>query len=447
MSWRSFPLHRFDYEDKRLAFEPVTMSLFEMNNNASGIPTGDVANSQRQLKVIHPHLSETAVKSKRLLTAINKIKSASISGVVNRKNSLSALWLNISHTCNLRCSYCFANCGDYGMAKQQMGKNTAIEAIRFFVRNADTNKALRIVFFGGEPLTNFKAIKAAVKYAEYVSKTHGIKVGFILITNGTLVGREIAAFVKEHNFRIQFSLDGPPHIHDRLRPSCHGNGSFDATYQGLLLVKNAGVTNIAVRSTLTHHNCDVASLHWYMEEIGFSQIGMTPVQANNISDYCLTRSDLAIIKRRYKDLAFAIVNKLREGRATDMGCFSPYLVQLINGQKKRHYCGAGYSSLSVTPEGKLYPCHRLISKSECEIGSIDMSSIVPSGIGAQPVDDKPRCANCWARYLCGGGCEAAAYEKNGDFSKPDEILCKVTKSLAENALRIYYAITTESIEQ
>lgn len=268
-----------------------------------------------------------------------------------------------------------------------------------------------------------------------------------MITNGTLLKTETAEFIKSHGIRLQLSLDGPAQINDRIRPFPSGVGSFNSVYDALLLVKRAGVTNIAVRSTLTHYNCDVAMLHRFMESIGFSKVGMTPVQADSNCDYALTKNDLVTIKEQYRKLALDMIEAIRSGRETELGCFSPYVLQLLRGQRKRYYCSAGHNSLCVTPEGKLYPCHRLISKSECEMGSVDLSLLLPKAIGALPVEAKVRCSHCWARYLCGGGCEAAAYEKHQLFSEPDETLCEVTLAAAENALRIYYTILAENLSK
>lgn len=436
-------LHVFNLDDKYLAFEPITMHLFQVD---SDLPSKLTLSRRTLPDTAYIESSETSKnneKARNLQIATCKLSAAMQSLSSDRRPQLTTLWLNISHTCNMRCSYCFADGGDYGKASHIMNEETAYQAIRFLFKDSTKGQIFRIVFFGGEPLTNYQVLKNSVLYAESKADVNGVEVSFTLITNGTLINEEIVQFIKSHNFRIQFSLDGPEDINDLNRYFHKGQGSFESAYKGLVLVKNAGITNIAVRPTITHHNCNVTMLHKYMQSIGFKMIAMIPVQADSSSDYHLTKSDLNTIRLHYKKLALDMIASMYAGKATDLGCFSPHVLQLLKGKRKRFYCGAGYNSLCVTPDGSLYPCHRFVSESEFEVGSVDREDFDLKGIGDLSVEDKESCSKCWARYLCGGGCEAAAYAKNNDFHKPDETLCEVTRAIIENALRIFYVIIND----
>lgn len=47
-----------------------------------------------------------------------------------------------------------------------------------------------------------------------------------LQTNGILLNNEWCAFLKEHEFLVGISIDGPCELHDRYRRSNSGNGTF-----------------------------------------------------------------------------------------------------------------------------------------------------------------------------------------------------------------------------
>lgn len=47
-----------------------------------------------------------------------------------------------------------------------------------------------------------------------------------LQTNGILLNNEWCAFLKEHEFLVGISIDGPRELHDRYRRSNSGNGTF-----------------------------------------------------------------------------------------------------------------------------------------------------------------------------------------------------------------------------
>jgi uncharacterized protein len=56
---------------------------------------------------------------------------------------------------------------------------------------------------------------------------------YTIQTNGTKLDAEWAAFLKEHEFLVGISIDGPPEIHDTFRLTRGGRGSFDQVMRGL----------------------------------------------------------------------------------------------------------------------------------------------------------------------------------------------------------------------
>jgi sulfatase maturation enzyme AslB (radical SAM superfamily) len=86
---------------------------------------------------------------------------------------------------------------------------------------------VRLLFVGGEPLLEFPMIQRAVAYVEE-RRPPGLTVHYDLITNGTMVGEEQAAFLADHEFEVQLSFDGVPAAQD-----VRGKGTF-ATLDRLL---------------------------------------------------------------------------------------------------------------------------------------------------------------------------------------------------------------------
>ena len=50
--------------------------------------------------------------------------------------------------------------------------------------------------------------------------------------------------------------------------------------------------------------------------------------------------------------------------------------------------------------------------------------------------NKTACADCWAKYLCGGGCIANNLIMNGSLEKPYSIACEIQKMRLEAALYV-----------
>ena len=78
---------------------------------------------------------------------------------------IKAMCLHISHDCNLRCKYCFASTGDFGVGRKLMDLETAKRAIDFLIEKSGDRKFLEVDFFGGEPSLNFDVVMQTVEYA------------------------------------------------------------------------------------------------------------------------------------------------------------------------------------------------------------------------------------------------------------------------------------------
>jgi uncharacterized protein len=69
----------------------------------------------------------------------------------------------------------------------------------------------------------------------------GTTVSNALQTNGTLLDKEWAAFLRDHDFLVGISIDGPRRLHDRHRRDAKGAPSFDSALGALRLLREEGV--------------------------------------------------------------------------------------------------------------------------------------------------------------------------------------------------------------
>lgn len=106
--------------------------------------------------------------------------------------------------------------------------------------------------------------------------------------------------------------------------------------------------------------------------------------------------------------------------------------------KKYFSCGVGRNQVGVSAKGKIYPCFRLIGIRELEMGDIYNGIIkdIYEKYTSRYVDNMQPCNNCWAKYLCGGGCAHEAYTYNNDLFSPEIKRCELTKNEIEIALKI-----------
>ena len=115
---------------------------------------------------------------------------------------LKTLILHLTDACNLNCRYCYHAEWDLKQGqKKVMGLDVARRAVDFLLNYAAELEEVVLVFFGGEPLLNFRVIPAVVDYACQKASEKGKKINFAITTNGTLLTDEIIDFFSRQKHR------------------------------------------------------------------------------------------------------------------------------------------------------------------------------------------------------------------------------------------------------
>jgi uncharacterized protein len=275
-----------------------------------------------------------------------------------------------------------------------------------------------------------------------VETEHGKNIRFTLTTNGVLLDDSSVDYINRHMRNVVLSVDGRKSVNDRMRKTIGGGGSYDTVMPKLQkLADSRGQENYYVRGTYTRENLDFAEDVKHLADMGFKQISVEPVVAESREDYALREEDLPELYKQYEMLAEELLKREREGRGFN---FFHFMVDLNGGPcviKRLTGCGAGAEYLAVTPEGDLYPCHQFVGRKDFIMGNV-FGGISENGVRIREafsecnVYAKPECANCWARYYCGGGCAAAAYLRSGNIRLPYSLGCDLTRKRIECAVYI-----------
>ncbi len=361
----------------------------------------------------------------------------------NRNTDIKALCLHVAHTCNLNCEYCFASQGKYHGERALMPFEVGKRALDFLIENSGSRHNLEVDFFGGEPLMNFEVVKKLVKYAREQEKLHNKNFRFTLTTNGLLIDDDVIAFVNKEMSNVVLSLDGRKEVHDSLRKTISGQGSYDIIIPKFKkLVKARGGKNYYIRGTFTHNNIDFLKDILHMADLGFTELSMEPVVCAPDEPYALTEKDLPILKEQYELLAKEMIKRDSENRGFT---FYHYMLDLTHGPciyKRISGCGSGTEYLAVTPWGDLYPCHQFVGDEKFKLGDIY------NGIVNTKVRDefklcnayaRPECKDCWAKLYCSGGCAANSYHATGNILGTYKYGCKLLKKRIECAIMIKIA--------
>ena len=367
----------------------------------------------------------------------------------NRQTVVKALCLHIAHDCNLSCKYCFAGEGEYHGRRALMTPEVGKKALDFLVESSGDRVNLEVDFFGGEPLMNWQTVKELVAYGRSLEKHHNKKFRFTLTTNGVLLDDEILEFANKEMANIVLSIDGRKSVHDKMRPFCGGQGSYDLIVPKFKKVaESRGQEKYYVRGTYTRNNLDFSQDVLHLADLGFKQISVEPVVARLSDDYAITEADLDVLKAEYDRLAAEMIKRKNQGKGFN---FFHFMIDLSSGPcvvKRLSGCGSGTEYLAVTPWGDLYPCHQFVGNEKFLMGNVEEGILrkdIQEEFKCCNVYAKDKCKKCFAKFYCSGGCAANAYNFHGNLSDSYDVGCELERKRVECAILLKVAEQHEKI--
>ena len=392
-------------------------------------------------------LEECAVLKKEQMLFTEDVYEKAIDSFKDRPTVVKALCLHIAHDCNLACRYCFAEEGEYHGRRAMMSYEVGKQALDFLIANSGNRKNLEVDFFGGEPLMNSKVVKDLVAYGRSQEKIHNKHFRFTLTTNGVLLNDEIMEFANKEMDNVVLSIDGRREVHDFMRPFRKGAGSYDLVVPKFQkFADSRGQKKYYARGTFTRHNLDFSKDVLHLADLGFEQISVEPVVADEKEEYALQWEDVPKICEEYDKLAKEIIKREKEGRGFN---FFHFMIDLTGGPcvyKRLSGCGSGTEYLAVTPWGDLYPCHQFVGEEKFLMGN------VWDGVQKPEIRDafkecnvyaKEKCRECFARFYCSGGCAANSYNFHGSINDVYDLGCELQRKRVECAIMIKAALAEQ----
>lgn len=443
---RIFPLSD---EKKVILFDPETLKFLAVSSQAGQI----IKCFQEGLTVKETgdklRLADTKVKG-----FINAIEDAfgtppRLQGTVG----FNKLSLHVSHLCNMRCTYCYASGGDYGLGEKLMSKSVALAAVNMVLERF--GKIRTVQFFGGEPLLNLPVIEAV---CEYVTKELGDRITLGLVTNLSILPEQFVDLVRRFNLKVTVSLDGPKEINDLHRIFRDGSGTYEIVASNIRKLKRLTNQPVAIEATITEDHRRLgytkdSLVKYFSREFGISAV--IPSETYEGKPNWDDQSDLRIAP------ALSVKSNTRTHReheglikdsVLDVSVLK-YMLPLFAKTQSPYWCGAGLSQLSVTPTGDIYPCQLFLGHEEYRIGNVvnrTWNDQIVQELRQNSKLNDPECKTCPARWAC-TACLAAMLKETGSVREPlnprSEWFCRYTKLKAEQALNEFIRLLTHEIEK
>lgn len=321
---------------------------------------------------------------------------------------LRALSLAVAQKCNLGCTYCYAEGGGFGGPARAMPWPVAEAAVRRLVEGAAPGERVHLSFLGGEPLTNRATIRRACELAAGLARAKGVAIGFAITTNGTLIAPEDGELFERYGFAVTVSIDGPREVHDRLRPTKGGRGSYDRLIERVRpLLARQGRMQLFARVSVTPRNLDLVQTLDHLIGLGFRSVGFSPVLSAPTGRDEMQRADLEVLLEQMIACGRGFERRVLAGEPYPFSNLLSALTEIHRGTHRPYPCGAGAGYLGVAADGGLYACHRFVDDAVGAMGDVEAGvdhRRQRRWLASRAVDHQEPCRSCWARYLCGGGC-------------------------------------------
>lgn len=352
------------------------------------------------------------------------------SKVMRSPRSLS---LEITSRCNLRCRYCYF----FNNPVVEYRDLSTAEWLTFFDELGSLG-VMKVTLAGGEPFIR-------EDLPELVKGLVRNKMRFSLLSNGSLITDEIAAFIAGTGRceYVQVSVDGScAEVHD----SCRGKGAFEGAIRGIRILQRHGIF-VAVRVTI--HRGNVHDLEntarFLLEELGLPDFG---TNAAGYLGTCCVNADTVMLNLEERKVAMETLVRLAakyNGRITaNAGPLADgpmwRRMEEARAQGKPAFpnggrltaCGCTNNKISVRADGVIVPCNML---AHIELGRINrdpLAEIWRNSPALNQIRNRPAipltkfefCAGCEYIPYCTGNCPGLAYTLTGlvDHPSPDACL-------------------------
>lgn len=328
---------------------------------------------------------------------------------------IHALSLAIAQKCNLGCTYCYAQQGEFGGKAQSMDQDTARQAVDLLLQKAAPGSKINLAFMGGEPLANRPVLRAITRYAQEQSARRSVTCNFSITTNGSLLQPDDADFFEQHGFAVTISLDGPAEQHNRLRPFKGGKGSFEQIMARLApLLEQQRRMQVSARVTVTPFNLDLPHTLDLFIGMGFHSVGFSPLLRASNGQAEMGPDDMQEMLQGMIACGLAFEDNVMRGRRYPFMNMQNALRELQRGTHRPYPCGAGAGYFGVSAEGELSACHRFVGDQAGAMGNLKQG-VDPHRqtlwLKQRHVHQQQPCDRCWARYMCGGGCHHEVLER------------------------------------
>lgn len=335
----------------------------------------------------------------------------------------------VTDVCNLSCIYCQAKDKinrPQGYMTPEIGRKCIDMALQ------SPSKHLTFEFQGGEPLINFPVIKSMIEYSEEVRGEREIE--YTVVSNLSLLTKEILDFLLEHHVSICTSLDGPEDLHNRNRQCNIPDGSYALMKAGVEMINRRGFAVGGIETTTRHSLSRAKEIVRAYEEMGSPSVFLRPLTPLGFAkaDWDKIGYTPAEYLAFYREAFQEVLRINKETRRFPEQHATYFLSKILGGYAQNYMelrspCGASVGQLAYYYDGSIYTCDeaRMVAEagdSAFKLGDVFNSryqDLVSTGTCkatcvASTIETIPGCCDCVYQPYC-GVCPVVNYAHSGDI--------------------------------
>ena len=350
-----------------------------------------------------------------------------------------------SFGCNLACTYCYQEAFD--PAGAALMRPEVVDAFFAYVDRYHAAERPRpfVTLFGGEPLRDTPGHVDRVRRFLAGARARGLEVA--AVTNGHDLLAFAATLAEGPVKEVQVTLDGPRDVHDRRRPHASGAGTFDRVVAGVDALLAARIP-VNLRVVADRENLEaLPQLGELAAARGWLDLPPARFKTQLGRNYelfgCASRQprevllDRVALWARYVSLSEAhpVLRRFHRPRFHGIG----HLADAGELPAPNFdACPATKKEWAFGPDGKLYGCTATVGHPAHVLGTyhpeiLRDDAAIASWRGRSALTI-PRCAACALAPVCGGGCGAIAWRRDGTPLAPD---CRPVPELYGLGARYY----------
>lgn len=340
----------------------------------------------------------------------------------------------VGAACNLACGYCYYLDKAHLHSGRSLPRMSA-EILEIYIRQHIEASAGQTVFFswhGGE---------STLAGLAYFQQIVDIQKRFLppgrmalngMQTNGTLLNEDWCRFLKNENFVVGVSIDGPEEFHSKFRLRKNGTSSFNDVLQGIQLLKSFDIP-FELLCVVSSGNVGFPNeVYRFLKNLQPGFITFIPL-VERLSETCEVL-DNSVNAKAFGEFLCAIFD---EWKAADIGKVK---VQIFE-EALRTAFGVEHSHCIFRPtcglvpvvehNGDFYSCDHFVEP-KYRIGNIQEKSLkemleseAQRAFGQAKLNSLPKyCRNCEVLSMCNGACPNERFMNTPDGEPGLNYLCE-----------------------